>query len=173
MSILTSSSTILSIFKTASAATRNSLSHVKFQLPDNIKTILLNFKSGANTRDYENLVCAIRDSEITDEDLKSLLIEAKNCTSLLSLDLRLFVQAIIMVRWNHRGNDVAKYYQEFIYDLISAHPSYIKIVIDHLLKLFLCTEKCDWVGSSPSDYTVEKFQNVHIILQAILSTVPL
>lgn len=173
MSVITSKSSLLSILKTSSGTPRNSLNRVRFQLPSNIRNIFLDFKSGANTKEYENLVCTIRDSEISDNELLSLLIEVKNCTSLLNYDLRLFVQALILVKWSHRGDNVVMSYQEFINNLISAHSCHIKLVVDQLIKLFLCSEPTDWIGSQPTEQALKRFNNIHLILQSTLITVPM
>lgn len=173
MSVITSRSTLLSILKVPSSGPRTSLHKVRFQVPNDIRKIFLDFKTGCNIREYENLVCTIRDSEISDKDLYKLLTEAKNCISILNYDLRLFIQALILIRWAHRNEDVVKCYQEFINDLVSAHSQHTKVVIDQLVKLFLQTEECDWDDSIPSDMIKKQFNNIHFILKSILDIIPM
>lgn len=164
---------MLSILKTPIATPRTSIHRVRFQLPSNIRKIFVEFKNGTNIKNYEQLVCTIRDSEIDDHDLTTLLTEAKNCTSLLNYDLRLFVQALILLKWSHRDDNVVKCYQEFVNDLISAHSCHIKLVVDQLIKLFLNVEESDWVSSDPPDQTLKEFNNIHTILHTTLTTVPM
>ena len=172
MSVITPRSTILSILKVPTSGPRTSLHKVRFKVPSDIRKIFMDFKTGYNSKEYENLVCTIRDSEISDTDLYKLLSEAKNCVSILNNDLRLFIQALILIRWAHRNEDVVSCYQEFINDLVSAHSQHMKLVIDQLIKLFLNTEENDWADWNLNESVVRQFNNIHFIIQSVLDTVP-
>lgn len=114
-------------------------SKVRFQLPHakQVRTILETFLRGENVRDYENLVVLIRDSELFDDDVHGLLSEATQCISLLGHELRLFVEAILCLKWTHRCDDVVSEYQSFLFNLLSAHNYHAKYAIDRLVGNFL------------------------------------
>lgn len=112
---------------------------VRFVLPHSqkVQNILEEYRGKKISRDYENLLCLIRDAELTDEDVSSLLKEATECISILTNDLRLFVEAILSISWINKNNDVVSEYQSFIVNLLSAHNYHAKLVIEKLVTLFL------------------------------------
>lgn len=138
----TRESRLSSILKNTTIKSRHSLrtpTKVRFVLPHDkkVRVILENFKSGVNARDYENLVVAIRDSQLFDEDIHSLLNEATQCISLLGHELRLFVEALLCLEWANRGEGLVGEYQSFLLNLLSAHNYHAKFAIDQLVKNFM------------------------------------
>ena len=121
-------------------------SKVRFTLPHakKVQSILRDYIDKSNAKEYENLVCLIRDAELLDEDISSLLKEATECISIMKEDLRLFVEAILSINWVDRNKSVVKEYQLFIANLISAHNYHAECVINKLVSLFIpgeCLEK--------------------------------
>lgn len=112
---------------------------VRFVLPhaQKVQNILQQYASTKQSRDYENILCLIRDADLTDEDVLSLLKEAADCISLLNKDLKLFVEALLSIDWLSKRTVVIKEYQTFIVNLVSAHNYHAKMVIDGLVRLFL------------------------------------
>lgn len=138
------SSTRASILKKPSSLARrlsqiNTQPKVRFELPHSkrVQSILLDFVNKSSNRDYENLLVLLRDAELYDDDLSSLLQEASECISLLNRDFRLFVEAILCVTWVNRNKTVVGAYQTFIVNLVSAHNYHAKYVIDKLVALFI------------------------------------
>lgn len=172
MSVITTRTSVLSILK-IKGDTKPSPHRVRFQLPSDFRKIFLDKKNRVNSKDYENLVCTIRDSEISDADLKKLLEEARNCVALLDYDLRLFVQALVILGWTHRSPQVVHVYQDFINNVVSAHPQHSKDVINQLVKLFTSCEAQEWVDGVPNETEEMRFANIHSILRAIVKTIPL
>lgn len=114
-------------------------SKVKFVLPhtQKVQNILEDYVSNQKSREYENILCLIRDADLTDEDVSSLLKEATECISILNRNLRLFVEAILSLDWNNKSEVIVSEYQSFIINLLSAHNYHAKLVIDKLVKLFI------------------------------------
>lgn len=117
-------------------------SKVRFVLPysKKVRNILKEYVKENNRRDYEHLVCLIRDSVLIDEDISSLLKEATQCISLLNQDLRLFVEAVLSISWVDKSENVVREYQSFIVNLVSAHNYHAEFVIDKLVSLFITGE---------------------------------
>lgn len=135
-------SRLSSILKTPTIKSRHLLktpTKVRFVLPHDkkVREILDNFVKGENVRDYENLVLLIRDSELTEDDIRNLLLEATHCISLLGHELRLFVEAILCLQWTNRSKGVVSEYQSFLFNLLSAHNYHAKYAIDCLVQNFL------------------------------------
>lgn len=174
MSLITTRSSLLSILKIPDpGGPRNPLHRVRFQLPTDIKRIFENYKRNCDFKEYESLVSTIKDSYISDADLLSLLKEAKNCVPILNYDLRLFVQALNIIKWTDRGDEVIEMYKEFINDLVTAHSQHAKLVMDQLVKLFPNIEDDEWYNYEPVDLCKKQFENIHSVLKSILERVPL
>lgn len=111
---------------------------VRFKLPHSqkVQNILEEFVSKKQSRDYENILCLIRDAEFSDDDILSLLREATECMSLLSKELKLFIEALLSIDWRNKRSDVVKEYQTFMVNLVAAHNYHAKLVIDKLVKMF-------------------------------------
>lgn len=138
-SVSVKSSRVSSILKTPSIKSRLSSSKtpnkVRFQLniSRKLRRILQQYINQENVREYENLVISIRDAELLDNDITGLLTEATQCISLLNRDLRLFVEAVLSVKWTHRSAGVISEYRSFLLNLLSAHNYHAKYAIDKLV----------------------------------------
>ncbi|XP_050300204.1 RNA polymerase I-specific transcription initiation factor RRN3 [Anthonomus grandis grandis] len=149
---------------------------VRFQLPHSrrVRNILEAYVSSKETKEYLSLVCLIRDAQLLDSDLSSLINEATECISLLNQDLRLFVEALLSVNWVDRSSDVVKEYQSFIVNLLSAHNYHAKYVIDKLVGLFLPNPKDPvWPDGKITSTDLPKCLNVHVVIKILLDVIPM
>uniref|UniRef100_A0A1Y1MD29 RNA polymerase I-specific transcription initiation factor RRN3 n=2 Tax=Photinus pyralis TaxID=7054 RepID=A0A1Y1MD29_PHOPY len=156
--------------------TERSPTKVRFTLPHSqkVRNILQSFAAQENRRDYESLVCLIRDSLLLDEDLTSLLSEASECISILNQDLRLFVEAILLIKWVDYSESVVSEYQSFIINLLSAHNYHAKLAIDSLVYKFLPDpEEPDWENGVPNLKDLQKFVNVHCVINTLINIIPM
>ncbi|KAL3270008.1 hypothetical protein HHI36_009065 [Cryptolaemus montrouzieri] len=171
-SILKKSSTLQDRLKLAAASENK----VRFVLPhtQNIRNILRDYLQHRDTRAYENLIRSIRDSEILDADLISLLQETSECVSLLSKELRLFVEVLLTVRWVDRDEKLVKEYQSFLVNLLVAQNYHAKAVIDHLVSNFIASPTDEpWTDGNPSDKDCIKCINIHSVLHSLIKIVPM
>ncbi|XP_074030312.1 RNA polymerase I-specific transcription initiation factor RRN3 homolog Tif-IA [Leptinotarsa decemlineata] len=149
---------------------------VRFVLPHSqkVNSILEGYIQSKVSRDYENLVCLLRDAELTDDDVSSILTEATECISILNQNLRLFVEALLSIPWTDKSPKVVSEYQSFIVNLLSAHNYHAKMVVDKLVKLFLPdpTEP-DWPEGTPSKKDQNKFVNIHALIKLLLNVIPM
>ncbi|XP_044755622.1 RNA polymerase I-specific transcription initiation factor RRN3 [Coccinella septempunctata] len=170
-SILKKSSTIQERIQ----STPKSTTKVRFVLPhsQNVRKILRDFLKHNNTKDYQHLICLIRDSELTDDDLSSLLKECTECISLMNNDLRLFTEVLLTIQWANRDIKLVKEYQSFLNNLLVAHTYHAKIVIDNLVSLFLQNSNEVWENGEPTHEDDKKFSNVHKVLKTLFRIVPM
>lgn len=112
---------------------------VHFKLPhsEKVRSILQGYTTKVNRRDYENLIVMIRDADLSDREVSSLLKEASDCVALLNKELKLFVEVILNIKWTNRSESVVKQYQSFLVDLLSAHVYHDSLVMDMLVSNFL------------------------------------
>lgn len=112
---------------------------VKFHLPhsERVRSILQKYSNKEDRREYENLVCLIRDCDLADNEISLLLQEANDCIDLLSQELTLFVEVVVNVRWAHRSQALVEKYKSFLVNLLSAHNYHTKVILDSLVSNFL------------------------------------
>nr|CAI5841702.1 unnamed protein product [Callosobruchus analis] len=149
---------------------------VRFKLPhaQKVRNILENYLETKVSRDYGNLLCLIRDGELTDDDVSALLKEATECISILSQELRLFVEVLLSVKWIDKRESVVKEYQGFVVNLLSAHNYHARMVIDRLVQLFLPNpSEPDWPEGIPTDEDHLKLSNVHTLLNELVTVMPM
>jgi RNA polymerase I-specific transcription initiation factor RRN3 len=154
----------------------NTPTKVRFTLPQakKVQSILKHFIKKKDVKDYENLVCLIRDSELLDEDISGLLKEATGCISLMKKDLRLFVEALLSIDWIDRNDSIVKEYQSFITNLVSAHNYHTEFVIGKLVSLFIpLPTDPEWKNGNPNKADYKKCQHVHSLLHELITAVPL
>lgn len=118
---------------------QNIKTKVRFELPHSkkISAILHNYIECKLSKEYESLICLIRDAELLDEDVTSLLKEVTDCIPILNQDLTIFVEALLTIKWNNRNDNVVAEYQKFVVNLLCAHNYHARFVINKLVFLFL------------------------------------
>ncbi|XP_046628469.1 RNA polymerase I-specific transcription initiation factor RRN3 [Neodiprion virginianus] len=154
----------------------NQANRVQFKLPKNLKDILLSFESGTSHKQYENLVCTIRDSEIRESELIDLLTETHACISLLGPSHRLFIEALLTLNWTTRSLQVTTIYKGFLEDLVSAHNYHAKLIIDKLVDRFKSEEDdntTEWEFSKSKSQDLQTLRHVHDVLRMLMKIIPM
>ncbi|XP_076301490.1 RNA polymerase I-specific transcription initiation factor RRN3 homolog Tif-IA [Lasioglossum baleicum] len=148
---------------------------VYFKLPKNLKNIIYNFENGSVTKDYEDLICVLRDSNIKDTDLIEFLGNVRQCISLLTPVHKLFVETLLQLKWTNRSSEVASAYKTFIEDLICMQIHYAKNVIDNLVEQFKPedNDEVKWEAGECKEEDVQRLNHLHDILRKILIVVPM
>lgn len=82
-------------------------------------------------------MCLIRDCDLSDKEIITILKEANGCIPLLNQDLNLFVEALLTMKWLSHSKEVISEFQSFLVNLASAHNYHAKMVIDSLVSKFL------------------------------------
>lgn len=118
---------------------------VRFQLPhsQNVRTILEGFHNGTHIKEYTSLIVMLRDAELEDKEVHELLEEATQCISILNQNLKLFIEAILSLKWTQYSKSVILEYQSFLINLLCAHIYHCKSVVEKLV-LNLFPGKLDW-----------------------------
>nr|CAD7262599.1 unnamed protein product [Timema shepardi] len=147
---------------------------VRFHLPTQLESIFNNFISRSDTKPYEELICALKDSEVHDDDLQPLLQEARKCISLVDESLHHFVRALLRVPWVKRSPKLVELYQGLLVDLVSAHNYYTVGVLDSLVLQFTnAFGDKEWEDNDPPEAEKQYYQHVHKALCVLLQVVPM
>ncbi|KAK1137539.1 hypothetical protein K0M31_002044 [Melipona bicolor] len=147
---------------------------VYLKLPKNLRSILFNFEAGNGTKDYEDLICILRNSDIKDTDLIEFLSNVRQCISLLGPVHKVLVETLLQIKWTNRSLDVTSAYKVFIEDLICMQIHYAKNAIDNLIEQFKPDDNdgTEWkIGVSKED--IQRLNHIHNILQKVLKVVPM
>ncbi|XP_078033045.1 RNA polymerase I-specific transcription initiation factor RRN3 homolog Tif-IA isoform X2 [Augochlora pura] len=147
---------------------------VYFKLPKNLKNIIYNFENGNGTKDYEELICILRDSNIKDSDLIEFLTNVRQCISLLSPVHKLLVETLLQIKWTDRSSEATSAYKTFVEDLICMQIHFAKNVIDQLVEHFKPENNDDTMwkdGECKED--VQRLNHIHDVLCKILKVVPM
>ncbi|OAD62109.1 RNA polymerase I-specific transcription initiation factor RRN3, partial [Eufriesea mexicana] len=178
MSVISSRvSSVSSILKTPGIRSQliRQSNRVYFKLPKDLKGIIYNFEAGNGTKDYEDLICLLRDSNIKDADLVEFLSNVRQCISLLGPVHKVFIETLLQIKWTNRSLDVISAYKAFIEDLICMQIHYAKNVIDSLIEQFKPDESDDpeWKNDGCKEEDVQRLNHIHNTLQKILKVVPM
>ncbi|XP_071862578.1 RNA polymerase I-specific transcription initiation factor RRN3 homolog Tif-IA [Bombus fervidus] len=178
MSVVSSRvSSVSSILKTPGVRSQliRQSNRVHFKLPKNLKSIIYNFEAGNGTKDYEDLICILRDSNIKDRDLIGFLSNVRQCISLLGPIHKVFVETLLQIKWTDRSIDVTSAYKAFIEDLICMQIHYAKNTIDNLVEQFKPDEDNDaeWKSEECKEEDIQRLNHIHNVLQKILKVVPM
>ncbi|XP_054000888.1 RNA polymerase I-specific transcription initiation factor RRN3 [Hylaeus anthracinus] len=178
MSVVSSRvSSVSSILKTPGVRSQliRQSNRVYFKLPKNLKSIIYNFETGNGIKDYEDLICILRDSNIKDTDLIEFLVNVRQCMSLLGPTHQVFIETLLQLKWTNRSVEATSAYKAFIEDLICMQIYYAKNVIDNLVEQFKPDENSDteWEAGQCKEEDVQRLNHIHDILCKILKIVPM
>lgn len=148
---------------------------VYFKLPKNIKNILFNFENRNGIKDYEDLICTLRNSNIKDIDLADFLTEIRQCVSVLGPVHKIFVEVLLQLNWIDRSPEVISAYKIFLEDLMCAQVYHGKCIIDKLVELFKPAENDDieWEAGEYRKEDIDRLNHIHDVLRKILKVVPM
>ncbi|CAL7933805.1 unnamed protein product [Xylocopa violacea] len=178
MSVVSSRvSSVSSILKTPGVRSQliRQSNRVYFKLPKDLKSIIYNFEAGNGVKDYEDLICILRDSNIKDTDLIEFLSNVRQCISLLGPNHKVFVETLLQIKWTTRSLHLTTAYKAFIEDLICMQIHYAKNAIDNLIEQFKPDENDDaeWKNGECKEEDVQRLNHIHDVLQKILKVVPM
>ncbi|KYN17466.1 RNA polymerase I-specific transcription initiation factor RRN3 [Trachymyrmex cornetzi] len=140
-------------------------------LPKDVKDILYNYK-GIRKKKYEKLIHSIKNDVIKDNNLAEFITEVMQYISLLDIERKLFVEALLQIDWTNRSSQVIFTYKLFLQNLACVQTFHTNIVINCLVELFKPKNIEHEIGQL-KDEDVERLNHIHDILREILRVVPM
>ncbi|XP_018302784.1 RNA polymerase I-specific transcription initiation factor RRN3 [Mycetomoellerius zeteki] len=141
-------------------------------LPKNVKDILYNYK-GIRKKEYDKLVHSIKNGVVKDNNLAEFITEAMQYISLLDIERKLFVEALLQIDWTIRSSQVIFTYKLFLQNLACMQTFHTNIVINCLVELFKPKNNIEHEIGQFKDEDVERLNHIHDILREILRVVPM
>lgn len=155
-----------------SRRTKTIQKRLQVPIPDDVRRVILEYRNKTNSKDYEDLVCSLRDFPIEDAELSKLLQLLRKDIYLLNQSIHHLVNAILKIKWTHRCQRTVQDYQGFLVDLLSAHNYYTKIVFEELVSTFKLVEGQDDINISLEES--EDMNNyVHEVFKILLHIIPM
>ncbi|XP_048760295.2 RNA polymerase I-specific transcription initiation factor RRN3-like [Ostrea edulis] len=142
-----------------------------------LKALLDQHRQGSH-KEYNEFVNILSDPQTKSEDLRVYLRGMKDNVTELSKEFEDLVAVLLKLDWPCRDLSVVREYQSLLLGLICAHTYYLRASLRMLVKCFSpVISKSDSDSEEVSAETRQKhealFLNVHLVLQAILSSVPM
>ncbi|XP_017779462.1 PREDICTED: RNA polymerase I-specific transcription initiation factor RRN3 [Nicrophorus vespilloides] len=151
-------------------------SNVQFSIPNkgNLQGIFENYLDRTDTKDYETLLLMMRDYQLSDENIITLLTEATMCVSVLNEELQLFIEATLKLDWTTRSPGVICMFQSFLHALMTVHNCHIKFIINNLVKHFITEDNVqEWVDNEPTKAESIKYDCIHHVFNIMLKMFPM
>lgn len=149
------------------------LARARFKLePKQIQQIVLNYLQKNNLKQYEELVSAIRNWPISDDNLTVLLEDSINSVFLFSIETHSLVECVCNINWINKRPEFVDLYSQWILDLLTAHIYHAPTVMASLLKQF----KHDgdiWESHDPPEEISFSWSYIHTILAKIIQIIPM
>lgn len=152
---------------------------VRFEMADDITVVIKEYCEGSNKSNYITALNHLNKGEIDTVNLVNWLKQLRENISLISHQSEGLVSAILKINWM-KHEDAIPVYESFILNLLSAHTTYLKMVLRSLIDKFMpnssvaskSTEKMlANIGVSSAEEKI--FCHIHKILQNIIKIVPM
>lgn len=118
---------------------------------------------------YKAFATALLSPKIKNSLLISWLKQFKDNIMFLEKENGEIMNYLLRLDWVHKSSEVVSLYQELILNVVSAHPYYLRSVLEMLIKLFS-------TGDDGTDYVTEKekelFSKGHHLIKEITALVP-
>ncbi|XP_066589763.1 RNA polymerase I-specific transcription initiation factor RRN3 isoform X1 [Prorops nasuta] len=177
MSVVSSKiSSVSSILKTPGVRSKLSrpANKVYFKLPQDLRTIILNFESGESNKEYNNLLSILQTYTIKDSDLLEFLIQVKECAVLFGPVHSPFIEALLKIKWIKLSSETLTSYKECLEDLMCLQSYHVKLIIGNLVVQIKPEEnENEWVAGECSEQDKIKLGHIHDIFQKVLKVIPL
>ncbi|XP_062591236.1 RNA polymerase I-specific transcription initiation factor RRN3-like [Saccostrea cucullata] len=142
----------------------------------NLKALLDQYKQGSHKR-YDEFVNILSDPQTKSEDLRVYLRGIKENVTELNKEFEDLVGVLLKLDWPCRELSVVREYQSLLVGLICVHSYYLRASIRTLIKYFtppINKSVPETEVSLEMRQTNEAvFLNVHMVLKAILDSVPM
>lgn len=164
-------SPILKTSGSAKLSNSSSSARVSFNFPDesNIVEYLKSEDVYKHSVKLSKFISKITHPTTEDQMLLRWIQDFKDNILFLENNERL-VTALMNLNWYSKDDEFVRVYQDFILNVVTAHPSFLKQVLAMVLKIFYTVYDA---SDGPSETETKYFQNGHKLLYNILKLVPL
>ncbi|XP_061181117.1 RNA polymerase I-specific transcription initiation factor RRN3-like [Saccostrea echinata] len=142
----------------------------------NLRALLVQYKQGSH-KDYDEFVNILSDPQTKAEDLRVYLRGIKENVTELNREFEDLVAVLLKLDWPHRELSVVREYQSLLVGLVCVHSYYLRASLRMLVKYFtpaINKSAPDTEVSMEIQQTNEAvFLNIHMVLKAILDSVPM
>lgn len=110
---------------------------------------------------------------LQDKDLIFLFQECKKCIYIFKPLLKNFVEALVSIDWQNRGEELITEYYSFILDLLVAHNKYVEYVVKKLIDTWKPNSKLDnFIDGEPPEDIKKASNYVHDTIKKLIEVIP-
>lgn len=141
----------------------------------NLKTLFHQYRQGSH-KDYDLFLNILSDPQTKSENLRVYLRAIKDNVTELSREFEDLVAVLLKLDWPSRDVCVVREYQSLLLGLVCAHTYYLRASLRMLVKHFapsIVKSDAEEVSDEVRQNQEATFLNVHMVLKAILDSVPM
>ncbi|KAG8184417.1 hypothetical protein JTE90_004587 [Oedothorax gibbosus] len=149
-----------------------SSTHVKFELPDEKQSIITYYnEDGKESQAFKlnYIIKTIHSKDTEDALLLKWITEFKDTILFLDRQNEPITNALLKLEWYTKDSKLVRMYQELLWNLVTAHPYYLRNVLMMTIVIF---SKVSSENETMSEEDKLKLQNVHGLLLKITELVP-
>lgn len=112
---------------------------VRFSLnvTQNVAEVLNCVEQNGNVLAYDEYICMLSTTALTDDTFRTLIIECKECIPLLQPKYVRLVETLLGLSWLTRPQNVIEEYKQFIVELLVTHNKYTRFAVSKLVQCWL------------------------------------
>lgn len=119
--------------------TQEQKNKVRFSLSvnQNVAEILNCVEQNGNVLAYDEYICMLTTTALSDEAFRKLVLECKECIPLLQPKYVRLVETILGLPWMNREQAVLEEYKAFVVELLVTHNKYTRFAISKLVNCWI------------------------------------
>lgn len=112
---------------------------VRFSLnvTQSVADVLNCVEQNGNVLAYDEYICMLTTTALTDDTFRTLIVECKECIPLLQPKYVRLVETLLGLSWMHRPQHVVDEYKAFIVELLVTHNKYTRYAVNKLVQCWL------------------------------------
>lgn len=116
-------------------ATQENKNKVRFSVSvtKRIKDVLDGVEQDGNVAGYEEFICMLNTTAMSDEMFQDLIGQAKDCIQLLQPKFLRLIETILSFNWLDRPQGIRNEYKAFLVELLVTHNKYTRFAITKLV----------------------------------------
>lgn len=112
---------------------------VRFSLSvtKNVADILDSVEKSGNVIAYDEYICMLTTTALSDDTFRSLMVECKECIPLLQPKYVRLVETLLGLSWMQRPQHVVDEFKAFVVELLVTHNKYTRFAVTKLVQCWI------------------------------------
>lgn len=121
------------------------LFQVRFSLnvTQNVSDVLASVEQNGNVIAYDEYICMLTTTALTDDTFRALIVECKECIPSLQPKYVRLVETLLSLSWMDRPQHVIDEYKAFVVELLVTHNKYTRFAVGKLVQCWIPDGECN------------------------------